>query len=253
MNTFIRNHFKRIASSVLVAAFAVAALPAVASAQAAPGEEIQGTVQSINGTWNITVLDNNGYLDNVGLHQGTIINPTGLTLAPGMSVTIEGYTDGNIFQANEIDTPYQYSGALPVPVYYGPGYWYPGYAYGYGPSFSLVLGFGGSGYFVERHPWIGHWWEPTPIHGFVGYRYPEGRAVVAPRTGFARPEVRSYARPEARTYAAPQYRSTYTSGAARTYSRPSYSGGAARSYARPSSSGGRSGGAARSSGGHDRH
>ncbi len=39
------------------------------------------------------------------LHQGTIINPTGLTLEPGMNVTIDGYADGSNFDAMEIDTP----------------------------------------------------------------------------------------------------------------------------------------------------
>lgn len=50
-----------------------------------------------------------------------------------MSVTIIGYNAGSVFQANEIDTPYSYPGPPVVPVYYGPGWWYPGFAYGWGP------------------------------------------------------------------------------------------------------------------------
>ena len=37
---------------------------------------------AINGTWNIDVNDANGYRDSVELHQGTIINPTGLRSNP---------------------------------------------------------------------------------------------------------------------------------------------------------------------------
>ncbi len=143
-------------------------MPLAASAQA-EDQQIQGTVQSINSTFNITVLDSNGNLDNVELHQGTVINPTGLTLAPGMNVTVDGYDDGGQFDANVIQTPYQYSGPAPVPVYYGAGWWYPGFAYGYGPSFSLFIGTGG-GPWVSRQPWGGHWWVNTPVHTFVGVR-----------------------------------------------------------------------------------
>src|SRR5579872_4256049 len=178
MNALIKKHAGRITGCVLAATLGVAALPLVASAQIVPNNEITGTIQSINGTSNISVLDPNGYLDNVELHQGTIINPTGVTLAPGMNVTVLGYNAGGVFDANEIDTPYQYSGALPTPAYYGPGFWYPGFAYGYGPSFSLVMG---NGPYVERHPWIGHWWVSTPVRSYVGVRWSENHPVyVAP-------------------------------------------------------------------------
>ena len=93
MNAIIKKYFRPVASAALAATFAVAALPLGASAQA-EDQQIQGTVQSINSTFNITVLDSNGNLDNVELHQGTVINPTGLTLAPGMNVTVDGYDDG---------------------------------------------------------------------------------------------------------------------------------------------------------------
>lgn len=164
-----------IAAALAVGAFA----PLAASAQGAPSyarpsseQTIHGRIASINGTFNITVRDDAGYLDNVELHQGTIINPTGLTLAPGMTVTVLGYNAGSAFAANEIDTPYHYAGPRPVPVYIGPGWWYPGFAYGYGPSFSLAFGFGPDRGFVRR-PFVGRpWGGPRPIaHPFVGHAY----------------------------------------------------------------------------------
>ncbi|MGH7714811.1 MAG: hypothetical protein ACREML_02330, partial [Vulcanimicrobiaceae bacterium] len=97
MNAIIKKYFRSVASGMLVTALAVA-VPLAASAQA-EDQQLQGTVQSINGTWNLTVLDSDGNLDNVELHQGTVINPTGLTLAPGMSVTVDGYDAGGQFDA----------------------------------------------------------------------------------------------------------------------------------------------------------
>ena len=154
-------------------------------------QTIHGRIQSIDGTFNITVADDNGYLDSIQLHQGTIINPRGLTLEPGMSVTILGFNAGSVFQANEIDTPYHFTGPLPVPVYLGPGWWYPGYAYGWGPSFSLRVNFGGGGggaVIINRAPFVGHAFKatiPAP-HPYSGHPYvgrPIQGHVVAPRTG----------------------------------------------------------------------
>ena len=99
-------------------------------------QTIHGRVTVVNGTY-MEIADSNGYIDRVQLHQGTIINPTGIRLAPGMSVTIMGHNQGHVFLANEIDTPYQYEG----PYAYGPYPYYP-YPY-YGPNFSLGIGFGG--------------------------------------------------------------------------------------------------------------
>jgi hypothetical protein len=202
--------------TALIAALAAAALitPAIASAQdvsydGGPANEIQGTISSIDGTWNISVNDANGYRDNVELHQGTIINPTGLTLEPGMNVTIDGYADGPAFDAMEIDTPYQYQGPAPVAVYYGPGAWYPGYANGWGPSFSLVFS---SGRFEQRSFSFGgqirrpmappSGWQNSP-HGFIGY---SGNNRNVQRTAFAAPPQRSFAapQPQQRSFAAPQ-------------------------------------------------
>lgn len=99
---------------------------------------VTGRIEAVTSKYTITVRDDRGLIDDVHLHQGTIINPTGLTLEPGMRVTIFGYNAGAWFEANEIDTPYRYL-PRPAPLYYGPGWWYPGFPYGYGPSFSLVV------------------------------------------------------------------------------------------------------------------
>ena len=69
-----------------------AAQPSYAQPQPPPSyaqpdrhESVLGTVYSINGKYNITVRDSRGYLDNVSLHDGTIINPTGWRLRPARS------------------------------------------------------------------------------------------------------------------------------------------------------------------------
>jgi hypothetical protein len=118
-----------------------------------PDEQIRGRVVAFDGGYALTVQDERGYQDNVQLHQGTIINPTGLTLEPGMTVSILGYNAGAFFAANEIDTPYQFVAG--VPYFYGHPYFY------YGPSVSLDFFFGRGG-----------WWHPEYFGG--GFRYVGG-------------------------------------------------------------------------------
>jgi hypothetical protein len=257
----IKNILSKRLLGVAVAAAALIT-PAIASAQDIPayasagtGQQIQGTISAINGEWNITIADSSGYNDSVALHQGTIINPTGLTLEPGMNVTVDGYADGSNFDANEIDTPYQYEGPPPVAVYYGPGSWYPGYAYGWGPSFSLFFD-SGSNRFEQRSFNYGgevrhamappSGWQDRP-HGYVGnagnaavtshpqthpyYGPPQQmHAFVAPpqqtRTFAAPPQqTRSYVGPpqQMRTVAAPPQQT-------RAFARPPQQ---ARNYAAP--------------------
>ena len=118
----------------LLAALAALAFitPTVALAQDAPSYaqpagppvaedgQIQGRISSFDGGYNLIVQDDRGYADNVQLHDGTIINPTGLTLAPGMVVSILGYNEGPYFAANEVDTPYTYYAAcLTTPDIHG--------------------------------------------------------------------------------------------------------------------------------------
>jgi hypothetical protein len=147
----------------VLAAFAALTLaaPIAAQAQDAPsyarggqvadGEEnLHGRIASFDGAYTLTVRDERGYIDNVQLHQGTIINPTGLTLAPGMVVSILGYNAGPYLAANEIDTPYTYYDGVP---------WYSGHPWNYyGPGISLGFFFGNVG-----------WWHGGWFHGPYGW------------------------------------------------------------------------------------
>jgi hypothetical protein len=135
-----------------VAALTLAA-PIAAQAQEVPSyaavqndqqadQQIQGRVTGFDGSYNLSVADNNGYTDNVQLHDGTIINPTGLELAPGMVVSVLGYSDGSVFDANEIDTPYSIDNAVP---------YYAGHPWNfYGPTIGLSFFFGNTGWW--QHP-----------------------------------------------------------------------------------------------------
>ena len=115
-------------------------VPSYAHPSAPSGEEtIRGRIDAIPGKYQVEVRDDRGYIDNVALHDGTIINPTGITLAPGMRVTIYGTARGHEFVANQIDTPYHQSYAYAYPVYPYPYYAYPG-PYWWGPRYSFRFG-----------------------------------------------------------------------------------------------------------------
>ena len=230
MNNLTSNITKRLLGAVMAAALITPGIAMAQDVSYADGgsQQIQGTVSSIDGTWNLTVDDSNGYTDNIALHQGTIINPTGLTLEPGMSVTIDGYADGQSFDAMEIDTPYQYDGPAPTAVYYGGGAWYPGYAQGWGPSFSLFFNVNTRSY-ERRSFYVGgqfrrpqtppEGWQNRP-HGFIGNagnernfaRTTSFRSTMptqrfdGPRTGFApQQQQRNFApQQQQRTFAQPQ-------------------------------------------------
>ena len=191
--------------SALLAALFIAA-PLAASAQIAPSysedqayggdAQIHGRILSFDGAYSVQVRDERGYVDNVQLHQGTIINPTGLTLAPGMVVSILGYNAGPYFAANEVDTPYTYYAGMP---YYGGHPW--NY---YGPSVSLGFFFGNSGWwhgsaFIGTPRFLGGVRVYDNVHVNTVYRGGafQGRSYVAPRErgGY---EVRTPQRNESR-------------------------------------------------------
>ena len=132
MNINFKNTLRGLAA---VSALAAIALPVAAQAQTE--DQIQGTIAAVTGQYSLQVNDSRGYVDNVGLQDGTIINPTGLTLAAGQTVTIYGEPDGDTFVANEIDTPY--NNYAPAPVYYGA----PAYPYYSGPAVGIGLRIGG--------------------------------------------------------------------------------------------------------------
>lgn len=166
MRAYCRETFVAGAVAVLVLP-PLGATGAPSYARPSTEQTIRGRIRSIDGKYRIEIVDDRTRLiDEVELHQGTIINPTGITLEPGMHVRITGYNAGPVFEANEIDTPYHYA-AVPVPVYYGPGWWYPGYPYGYGPAFSLRIVNGVPVRVPFHHPV----WAPHPAPRFVGHPY----------------------------------------------------------------------------------
>jgi hypothetical protein len=138
-----------LSSAAVVSGLAIALVAGAAKVPAAaqspqnlpsyaiPGDtSIHGTVRTVDDPYHITVHDSNGYVDHVTLHDGTIINPRGLKLTPGQTVTILGQPSGNTFAANEIDTPYSRYGyrypAYPYPVYPYPAYgYYPAFGFGF--------------------------------------------------------------------------------------------------------------------------
>jgi hypothetical protein len=173
--------------AALIAALFLAA-PLAANAQITPSygapvendeAQIHGRILSFDGGYNVQVRDEKGYVDNVQLHQGTIINPTGLTLAPGMVVSIMGYNAGPYFAANEIDTPYTFYSGFP---------YYAGHPWNYyGPSISLGFFFGNSGWwhgggFVGGFHYVGGARVYNNFHANTFYRGGtfEGRNYVAP-------------------------------------------------------------------------
>ena len=157
---------KFIRALVIALAFLV---PSAAMAQTVPSyatpiasanddSQIRGRVVAFNGKYQLTVRDGKGYVDNVELHEGTIINPTGLTLEPGMIVSVLGYNAGPYFEANEIDTPYTYYAG--VPYFLGHPWNY------YGPTISLGFFFGHTG-----------WWHGAAFHG--AYHFDHGARVYS--------------------------------------------------------------------------
>jgi len=160
----VRKHLAALAAALFVALpFAAQAQDVPSYAQGQPsyaqGEEnVHGRIVAFDGAYALQVRDDRGYVDTVQLHQGTIINPTGLTLQPGMVVSVLGYNAGSYLAANEIDTPYTFYGGVP---------WYGGHPWYYwGPSISLGFFFGNAG-----------WWRPHGV--YVGGEF-RGRDWVAP-------------------------------------------------------------------------
>jgi hypothetical protein len=130
-------------------------------------QQIKGRILSVNDAYNISVRDENGYVDNVELHQGTIINPTGLTLAPGMVVFINGFANGSEFDANQIDTPY---------TSYEGDWYYDGHPWNYyGDGFALGFFFGNVGWWGHGyhyyHPYYGFYHGGGYYHGGNSYHF----------------------------------------------------------------------------------
>jgi hypothetical protein len=103
---------RRLASSALIAS--ALALPVAARADTnayamrTAEQTVHGVITSIDGRYGLTVRDDRSETDRVTLHQGTIIDPTGLQLSPGMQVTITGHPGSATFDVNRIDAPPRY-------------------------------------------------------------------------------------------------------------------------------------------------
>ena len=95
---------RQLAGAFVLAA--LIALPGLAAAQPyqqgpppPPRHSYTGVIQSVQGS--SFTLDNGR---TVFMHQGTVIQPTGIRLRPGMQVTVYGHRAGNgAVNANEVD------------------------------------------------------------------------------------------------------------------------------------------------------
>jgi hypothetical protein len=103
---------KRLTRSALIIAALVLPVAARAdmsnSAARSSEQTIHGTIDSIDGKYVFTMRDGRAGLEGVTMHRGTIINPIGLQLKPGMRVAISGHAAGGRFDADEIDAPIEY-------------------------------------------------------------------------------------------------------------------------------------------------
>jgi hypothetical protein len=153
--------------------------PAPPPSYAAHEEQVAGRISAIPGKYDLEVRDARGFIDKIRLRDGTVINPTGVRLATGMSVTVFGVNRGQVFEANQIDTPYTISPGYayaPYPAYYAYGaYPYPYYPYGYGPwgGIGIGIGIGWNGYFGGWRGYYGGWrggyyggWHGGGWHGW---------------------------------------------------------------------------------------
>jgi hypothetical protein len=160
-NNHMNLHPRKITTvlAALVALTLQAAAAETTPPYATTDEAIHGSVSSINGRA-LSLRDERGFVDNVALHAGTIITPTGIELEPGQAITVHGHADGGVFRADEIDAyavsyaqPYA---ADPYVAYADPYLGYPdpyfGYGYGYGYGYdaffgsSVFFGFGDRGF-----------------------------------------------------------------------------------------------------------
>lgn len=154
------------AHKTILACLAVAlfiGVPLAAGAQYVPSyatpvarqESIKGILTGFDGAYIVYMRDDRGYDDHITMHEGTVINPTGIKLVEGMRVTIYGNTNGSTFAANRIDvSPPNYGGN---PYYSNP----------YGNSYGSP--YGGSPYYGGWSPWWGvgvGWWGGWPGWGW---------------------------------------------------------------------------------------
>jgi hypothetical protein len=104
----LNNAAEAVGRTVAIAA-ALAVAPLAGGAQQAPPEpsqRIAGTIADFHGKYVVVVRTAAGSLSTVVLHQGTIINPTGLRLERGMPVLLSGHAERGAFAVAQVDTPF---------------------------------------------------------------------------------------------------------------------------------------------------
>ncbi|HTJ24909.1 MAG TPA: hypothetical protein VMA36_01990 [Candidatus Limnocylindria bacterium] len=101
MKRFLGSAALALALGLPAAAYAATSTPA----KAPDTLTLRGVISAIDGKWDVTLHDNNGFVEDVALHRGTIIAPTGLRLTPGMQVSIVGYQNHATFDAERIVGP----------------------------------------------------------------------------------------------------------------------------------------------------
>lgn len=117
-------------SLIIATLVSLATLPAHASiasaAEVAVAQtQLQGTITEIVGKYDVRVKTARGNIADVTLRQGTIINPSGMTLRPGVRVTVLGSGNADSFAAAQIDTPFHIENS-PIAQFGA----YPGGTYG---------------------------------------------------------------------------------------------------------------------------
>ena len=149
----MKKHFLAALAALTLAA------PIAAQAQVAPSydyvdqpsyatseEDVHGRIVSFDGAYSLQVRDERGFIDNIQLQDGTVINPTGLTLERGMIVNVLGYDQGDYLAAAEIDTPYSFVDGEPC---------FDGHVWSYyEPTVALSFFFGNFG-----------WWHGNDFDG----------------------------------------------------------------------------------------
>ena len=96
--------------------------------------QVQGTIAQIVGKYDIRVKTTRGDLQDVTLQRGTIINPTGMTLRPGIRVIVRGTATANSIAAKQIDTPFHREASPVAEVGAYPGGTFGPYGFGLGDA-----------------------------------------------------------------------------------------------------------------------
>jgi hypothetical protein len=104
------------AGALLLSSFLPCAAQSVSTLDS---KTVRGVVSSIDGKYSMKVHDRYGVITKIRLRSGTIIRPNGLTLRPGMRVSVIGIERhaGASLDAREIDAPYHFVSMAVSPSY----------------------------------------------------------------------------------------------------------------------------------------